>query len=202
MSGDILPGQDFIEKITHPLEDKNTGVVACRPVPLTRNKGFLAFLTRFQWKLSHKISLKNPKFGEAIAFKKVFSSIPSTAVDAEYIAKLVKKCGFRGFYQKEAIVYNKGPETIRDYLAQRRRIYSGHLHLLNKGYRVSSMEYSLLVKAFVESIRFRYVLYVMGALFLESAGRFLGFFDYIRGRDHSIWKIAKTTKNLKIQSRT
>ncbi len=49
-------------------------------------------------------------------------------------------------YAGDAIVFNRGPESLRDYLTQRRRIVAGHLHLRRtQGYSVASHRYDVIL---------------------------------------------------------
>jgi hypothetical protein len=45
--------------------------------------------------------------------------------------------------------------------------------------------------------RLRPFLWTWGVAALEAYGRFLGSRDYKKRRDHSVWEIAETTKDLK-----
>src|SRR5258708_38145197 len=64
-----------------------------------------------------------------IAFRKIFERIPyHTAVDEASIEPVIRGQGYKAAYVPGAIVHNKGPETLKDFLSQRRRIYPGHLY--------------------------------------------------------------------------
>ena len=55
----------------------------------------------------------------------------------------MKEAGYEIRYVPEAVVHNKGPETVGDFIRQRRRIAAGHLHLLkSQGYRGEHAESS------------------------------------------------------------
>lgn len=194
LSADIVLKNDFIKNISEPLKDKTIGVVASHPIPIKKSFSILNRLIQYQWYIHDKISQKNPKFGEAILFKKVFNKLSITSVDEEEIAMIIKDKGLKPFYQKDAIVYNKGPENIKDFLLQRRRIHSGHLQLKKKGYFVSSIDYLLIFKEIIKSMFNFNIMVIFLAILLESYARFLGLKDFITKKDHSIWKIAISTK--------
>ena len=105
--------------------------------------------------MAHEMSLMEPKLGEMIAFRNIVKQIPEeSAVDEASIEAEIKRCGYESQYVPEARVYNKGPQTIRDYVRQRRRIHSGHLYLQNTtGYQVSTMSSIKLFKLVVRSIK-------------------------------------------------
>ena len=83
-----------------------------------------------QWRLHDRIARQSPKLGEIVAFRNVVPSIPlDTAVDELSIQGLVAHLGYRLVYEPDAVVYNRGPTTVGDFLRQRRRIYAGHLRI-------------------------------------------------------------------------
>jgi hypothetical protein len=94
-----------------------------------------------------------------------------------------------------------GPETVGDFIKQRRRNYAGHLHLKEKyGYQVSSLDsgrvFRLALGEVWGAIRIIYILFALGSI--EMISRILGWWDYrIRKRDHVVWDIAWTTKEVK-----
>ncbi len=201
-SGDTLPTENSVENLLEPFSDPNVGMTGAHPIPIDNPKTFLGFTTHLLWKLHHQLSLKYPKMGEMVAFRKVFNEVLPTAVDEAYIEGVIKSKGLKVVYVPEAIVYNKGPETIGDFLKQRRRIFWGHLHLKEQiGYKVCSLSPSkTLFLLFFQNLKFdlKIIFFSIGAAFLEALGRFLGWWDYkIKKKNHIVWEIAKTTKNLK-----
>ena len=101
----------------------------------------MGYTSHLLWELHHQVALRYPKLGELIAYRNVFRQIPyDTAVDEASIEPLIIGQGFRLAYAPGAIVYNKGPETVRDFFLQRRRVNAGHLYVQDTlGYRVSTM---------------------------------------------------------------
>jgi cellulose synthase/poly-beta-1,6-N-acetylglucosamine synthase-like glycosyltransferase len=109
----------------------------------------------------------------------------------------VRGQGFNVRYVGSAITYNKGPDTIRDFLKQRRRIYAGHLALRDDvGYRVSTLSGGKILALVLRHMEWnpRSFVWTWAVAGLEAYGRLLGKFDYLRRRDHSVWEISKTTK--------
>jgi poly-beta-1,6-N-acetyl-D-glucosamine synthase len=99
----------------------------------------------------------------------------------------------------EAIVYNKGPETVEDFLRQRRRIYAGHLEVQERlGYSVSTMSGLKIAGLLLKNLdwRPRQFFWTWRVVALEIYGRFLGRRDFLARRNHTIWEIATTTKEL------
>jgi len=198
-SADTMPKNDCIEKLCLPLLNKNIGICASHPMPINKKDYFMGFTVNLLWFLHHKISLKNPKFGELIAFKKIINEIPTTAVDEEYIAMIIQKKGFLAKYVPNAIVFNKGPTTIKDFLIQRRRIYCGHLELKKISYyEVPTTNNFSIFKTLIKnlSLKPKYLIWTFGAVMLEAYARLLGVIDFYSNRKHTIWKIAESTKRL------
>jgi len=198
-SADTTPKKDCIEKLCLPLLIKNVGICASHPIPINNKGCFMGFVINLLWGLHHKISLKSPKFGELIAFKNVIKVIPNTAVDEEYIAMFIQKKGFIIRYIPDAIVSNKGPTIINDFLLQRRRIYCGHLELRKKtNYTVSTLNNFEVFKNLIINmhVKPKHLIWTFGAIMLETYARLLGTIDFYSRKKHIIWKIAESTKRL------
>jgi hypothetical protein len=133
----------------------------------------------------------------------VISGIPAdSAVDEISIQALISQLGYKLLYRPECVVYNKGPLTIRDFLKQRRRIYAGHLKVLTQQqYEASTMKIGPIVQQLVATRDFtmstpRQVLWTAGAIVLEGYARLQGYYDYMRKREHHIWQMVDSTKDL------
>lgn len=200
-SGDTYLENDTIEKLISPFSDKEVGMAGAHVIPINNKNTFMGFAVYLQWKLHHLIAMKKPKMGELIAFRKIFQKIPRTsAVDEANIEPLIRGQGYRLKYVPEAIVYNKGPLNLQDFIAQRRRINVGHLALKeNQGYIVSTMSglrvFLTLLKSF--EFTFQYIFYTPFVILMEIWARILGAYDfYYKKETHHIWKVCETTKDL------
>ncbi len=140
-SADLLPEVTAIEALVAPFEDPEIGMTSCRPVPVNDPDTFMGFAGHLLWELHHQINLVSFKAGEMTAFRRIFERIPyDTAVDEASVEPVIRGQGYQVRYVPEAVVYNKGPETVEDFLRQRRRIYAGHLAVRDGlGYAVSTM---------------------------------------------------------------
>jgi hypothetical protein len=175
-----------------------------RPIPTNDSGEIMGYVSHLLWRIHHEVSAAdpdNPKCGELVAFRNIIKRIPkNTAVDEAWIERADRDSGFSLRYAAGAIVYNHGPETVSDFLKQRRRIHSGHLYLKNKsGYTVSTMKLSNLLKILpkVFELNLTNIPFFVSAVFLESCGRLLGTYDfYIRKRNPYVWDIVETTKEL------
>jgi cellulose synthase/poly-beta-1,6-N-acetylglucosamine synthase-like glycosyltransferase len=196
-SGDTLPRKDTIENLLRPFFVTEIGMTGGHSLPKDDSARFLGFTIHLLWQLHHKLALRYPKLGELVAFRKAaITDVPvNTAVDEAAIEALVVQNGYRLCYVPGAIIYNRGPRTIKAYLIQRRRIYAGHLHLKKTfGYAVSSMNNLRIFRLLISNIEFsaKFLLWAVGAVALESYARLLGLYDfYIRKRNPYIWDVEK-----------
>lgn len=202
MSGDLIPKKRTLEFLMKHFRDNEVGVVGVRPIPLNKKETFMGFAVHLLWNLHHYVSLSHPKMGEMIAFRRIFQKIPVlSAVDEVNIESLIRGQGYKAVYEPRAIVYNRGPETISDFIKVRRRIYAGHLTAKHEySYTVSTLKNFDVLVALLRHFNFSItsLCYLMGTIFLEYISRVLGYIDFrLKLNNHSIWEIAKTTKKLK-----
>lgn len=204
-SADTLPVADTYSQVLEVLGRKDVGMVGVRVVPLNSPETFMGFCAHLLWDLHHKINLQFPeraKMGELVAFKRLFRRIPPDAVvDEASIEPLIHSQGYKVSYCPRAIIYNKAPETIRDFIKQRRRNYAGHTAIRTRyGYTVVTYSNFRILGTLIANIdwsNWRFFLYVPAIIFLEGACRLLGLLDFkLKARNHTVWKMAKTTKNL------
>jgi len=199
-SADLLPEADAIEELVAPFADPAVGITTSRPVPVNDPGTFMGFAAHLLWGLHHQINLRSFKAGEMIAFRKIFERIPfHTSVDEASIEPVIRGQGYEVRYVPTSVVYNKGPLTVGDFLNRRRSNYAGHLALRDTlGYNVSTISGWKILRVFLRYLdwRPRPFLWSWGVAALEAYGRFLGRRDYKMRRDHSVWEIAKSTKDL------
>ncbi len=205
VNADTVPAPDAIERLVAPLRDPRVGMTGGRPVPTNDPRTFMGYAAHFLWTLHHQLSLRYPKMGEMVAFRNVFRKIPSdSAVDEASIEPLIRGQGYQLRYVPEAVVYNRGPETVEDFLRQRRRIYAGHVYVRDTlGYRVATMKVMRILRTllFNPGVRrdWRYFVWGPGVIALEVWARVLGMLDYrLWRREHAVWEVAETTKSVPV----
>jgi biofilm PGA synthesis N-glycosyltransferase PgaC len=199
-SGDTLPRDDTIEKMVRMFRDPAVGMTGAQKVAVNTPDHIVGVLSHLRLQMEHQLCLEIPRLGELIAFRKVFEQIPpDVAMDEAFVEALIIRRGMQVRYAPDAVVYNMGPETVGDFVKQRRRNYAGHLYLKDKyGYRVSSLQNTRVIRIALEevwgAIRLVYTLGVLAALELYS--RALGAWDYrVRKKKHVVWDMAWTTKD-------
>lgn len=204
-SADTLPAKSCYKHLLQKLVKPEVGLVAGKVVPKDNIKTFCGFANHFRWKLHHKINIEypnRPKVGELVAFKKIFERIPpKTVVDEASVEPLIHLQGYKIVYVPQAIIYNQGPKTLREYLSRRRSIHAGH-YITKRKYAYEVVTYGgyRVMKIFLKNLNFnlRQLLFSFLVVLLELIARFFGFLDVkLKLRDQSVWKIAKTTKEIK-----
>jgi len=200
-NADNVPACDAIERLVAPLEDPVVGMVGGRPIPTNDPHTFMGYAAHLIWALHHQVSLRQPKMGELIAFRNFFRQIPpDSSVDEASIEPLIRGQGLGICYAPEAVVYNHGPETMRDFVRQRRRIYAGHVYVHDTlGYRVATMSglrvFWILVTSPGVRRDWRYFVLGPAVVALEALVRIRGTLDYrLWKRKHTVWEVAETTK--------
>jgi len=199
-SGDTLPREDTIEKMVRMFRDPAVGMTGAQKVAVNTPDHVVGLLSHLRLSMEHQLCLEIPRLGELIAFRKVFDQLPpDVAMDEAFVEALIIRRGMQVRYAPDAVVYNMGPETVSDFIKQRRRNYVGHLYLLDKyGYKVASLQNARVLRIALEevwgAVRLVSTLFILGAL--ELYARFLGFWDYrVKKRKHLVWDMAWTTKD-------
>jgi poly-beta-1,6-N-acetyl-D-glucosamine synthase len=198
-SGDTLPHEDAVEHLVRMFADPTVGMTGAHKTPVNTPDHLVGLFTHLRLRLEHQLCLEIPRLGEMIAFRKVFDRIPpDVAMDEAFVEALVVKRGLSVRYAPDAIVYNTGPDSIRDFVRQRRRNHAGHLYLKSKyGYAVSSIQNTRVAKVALKEIwgavRLVWTLFLLAVL--EAWSRFLGWYDFaIKKERHVVWDMAWSQK--------
>lgn len=191
-SADILLEKQTLRKLLGPLEEEKIGITTAHPVPLNSKDTFPGYFVNLLWQLHHLVSKRQPKAGEIIAFKNVIDHLPeNTAADEEFIKSKILKRGYEASYVEEAIINNKGPESVSKLFNQRWRIFIGHLDLKKRtDYSAPSMRPKILLSSFFEYLKKEGLdPYFPLSVFFESLTRANAWISYkLLGRNPYIWK--------------
>jgi len=201
-SGDTVPHEDAIENMVRMFADPAVGMTGAHKVPVNTPGHIVGFLSHLRLRLEHQLCLEIPRLGELIAFRKVFDAIPpDVAMDEAFVEALAVRRGLQVRYAPDAVVFNMGPETVGDFVKQRRRNHAGHLYLKKKyGYKVSSLNstrvLNLALTEIMGAIRLVWTIFALAAI--EAYSRILGWWDFrVKKDNHVVWDIAWTTKEVK-----
>jgi biofilm PGA synthesis N-glycosyltransferase PgaC len=196
---DVMVKEGTLERLLTHFRDPSVGMVGGHPIPVNDDRTFLGHAVHLLWRLHDRLARQSPKLGEIVAFRNVVPSIPlETAVDEISIEALVTQMAYRLVYEPEAIVYNHGPTTVRDFLRQRRRIYAGHLRVRKEqSYSATSMSVWRALRALLGSGSFRTpraAWRTLCTVALEATARVLGRYDFMRRQPHQVWEVVASTK--------
>ena len=197
-SADTIPEKGAIENLLRPFEDPHVGMAGARAIPVNLGQTFADFFGRFIYELHHEVSLKQPKFGELIAFRNVIEGIPDTYVDEEYIAMMMEGKGYNLAYCPESVFYNKQPEIIREIISRRTRNCIGHLDLKRKGYYASTSSIANIFPALLRCLNAKDIHLIFLAILLESYIRILAGIRFFCEKSDYAWKMATTTKEFSV----
>lgn len=204
-SADTIPHPQTFGKMLTKLQEPSIALVGCRVKPMNDPQTFMGFTNHLMWELHHRLNLQfpeRPKVGELVAFKKIFKRIPpSTAADEASIEPLVVGQEYKIGYCPDAVVYNKGPESVFEYLSRRRRNYAGHTAIRQRqGYSVVTYSSLRILGVLLSNVQWnnpRFFLYTPVIVIMEMTARFFGTLDfYLKPNNLAVWKIAKSSKTL------
>jgi biofilm PGA synthesis N-glycosyltransferase PgaC len=206
LNADLLLTEDTLQKLIEPFFETKIGMTGGRAIPIDKRDNFMGFASNILWDMHHQISLKFPKLGELIAYRRTKDlNFPSDTVDDEGIIEtLMTKQGYALQYVPDAVFYNKGVRLLSEFIRRRRNIFAGHLQLKHRtSYVVSTANTQKLFTAlFLKLLKiaqkdFRSLSWTISVVMLELIARFLAMYDfYILNKDHNIWEIAKSSREI------
>jgi len=198
-SADVLLSPGFLDVVLRALAaDARVGMCGGRPVPSNDARTLMGRVDALLWELHHDVASVAPKLGEAIAVRAALVPRlpPDSVLDEATIEAMVTAAGNTLKYLPEAIVVNRGPDTMREYLSQRRRNAAGHYTLrAQTGYRVATLPTRRLVRLAAARLRAAAgpsIVTCTAAVLLEVTARLLGRLDVLRGHNHAVWTVAPT----------
>jgi len=203
VSGDVLPEPGALTMLVDAMQDPAVALAGGRPVPVNDPETSLGYAVHLLWRLHHRLALHQPKLGEMIALRaEAVVTLPRTSVDEACFQALIEAEGWRSEYVPDAVVRNRGPATVKDFVRQRRQIHTGHLWLRHKQhYEVPSMHVGLLsaelwrdMRADHDRLRPEHVAWTVGAAAMEGYARMRARFDYWMGRENIVWAMIQSTK--------
>lgn len=202
LGADNLPEKGSMNKLIKCLSEEGVSVVGGKPVPVNGADGLAGFFAHVLWNLHHLISLETPKIsGEMMAFKKgILREAPPTLINDDlYIQAICEMNNHDMKYCPEATVFLKGPETISDFLRQRRRIFVGHKQIKSMlGKRAPTMRWqnmNLLLRA-CPYTGVKGSIYAIMFVFFQGLAYSLSLFDFFLGRLPYKWDMVKTSKKI------
>jgi|YelNatPaOPRAMG01_1025707.scaffolds.fasta_scaffold37711_5 cellulose synthase/poly-beta-1,6-N-acetylglucosamine synthase-like glycosyltransferase len=210
LGADVIPGERAIARIAQRLSSaEDLGIVSGAPEPIL-TETLAEKISSIIWALHNRVleALSGRivyACGELYGVRRsIVESMPAWVVnDDAYVAKVAEGMGYRSEICSSAKVYIRAPRTITDYIAQRRRVTFGHLQLWrgvglypgcveNAAFKAPSLFIRMAIPmALGPPFKLPYFLAGMA---LEALAAILALMDILRGKSHSLWEIARTTK--------
>ncbi|MDH7508765.1 MAG: glycosyltransferase [Methanomassiliicoccales archaeon] len=198
-NADNVLAENSLSSLLSPFNDDHVGMTGGHPIPVNSSETITGFAVMMLWDLHHRLSLIVPKTGELIAFRNLGFQLPKgTNTDEDWIRMEIERRGYRVVYVPEAIVYNKGPETIEEFLKQRTRVNIGEMYMKKRfDFTVPTWKPSYLMPALASFCREHrsQIDKIAAAIALEAIARIYATVHVALNRpDKHIWEIAESTK--------
>jgi cellulose synthase/poly-beta-1,6-N-acetylglucosamine synthase-like glycosyltransferase len=190
-----------LHHLVSPFGDEKVGMTGGRPIPTNDPRTLMGFVSHFIWTMHHHAAMMEPKIGELVAFRDIDTELPTEAQSDEDIIRMdLEKRGYKSVYAPDAVVLNRGPKTIEDYMKQKVRVNIGEEHMMRRsGYSNPMNSKKLLLQAMFRSVRdvgihpFKTAFYILLAMKAKSAAR-----AHVAAckDDMNIWERVDSTKDL------
>lgn len=196
-----LADDNVLSCLIAPFADSDVGITGGHPVPTNGTDTLAGFASNLLWKMHHHISLTAPKIGELIAFRDIGTRLPTDTQSDEDILKMeLESKGYRSVYVPDAVVLNRGPETVEDFMKQRTRVNIGEIYMRkNHGYVPPTWNKKMLFTAFLDAVREMgfHPIMSMRSVMLELRARTAARIHVDRdGGDKNVWDQVTSTKRL------
>ncbi len=193
--------QGALDKMVSRFSDPDVGVVGGRPMPVNRKDTIAGFAVHMLWDMHHRLSLIYPKVGEAIAFRNMHIQIPTGMQSDEDLVRMdLEKRGYRTEYEPEAIVINKGPETVSDYWKQRTRVNIGERYMKRLfDFDIPTWDNRYLFQAYVGFLKENpsQIIRMFAAIVLELLSRvYATIYVTLDKGDMVVWSMVESTKKV------
>ena len=205
---DTLPKNWSLHHLVAPFRNASMGATGGRPLPANPENTVIGWIPHVLWDLHHHIATLEHKqssyfhiSGEFCAIKTgIIKKIPETIVnDDAYIGLQIKRAGYSVAYVPEATVTMRGPSTIFDIVAQRRRVVYGHMQLEKTyGAEIASTKPTQIARIFFKVLKPRpnKFLGTFAGMSLEMLSHVLARSDFKQGKLHHKWRMVPSTKTL------
>ena len=197
----VLANEYSLQKLLEPFRDPRVGVVGGHPIPLNTKKTVAGFASNMIWCVHHHIALRTVKIGELIAYRDVGTRLPTqTQSDEDLIRDDIESKEYIPVYAPDAIVHNRGPETVSDLIKQRLRVNIGQSHMIKeKDFYNPSRDPKVLFGVFIDvakDLGFHPIKMFL-SIMIESYCRIKARIMVKKGiEDENIWDPVESTKTV------
>lgn len=136
--GDVYVSKDSVKELLKPFKNKNIGCVTGRPVSIDSKKTMLGYWSHLLCDAgAHEARKKRAKRGEFLecsgylwAFRNnIIKKFPTDIAEDTVVPLLFREKGYKIAYTPRAEVYVKFPNTLYDFVEQKKRTAKGHQSL-------------------------------------------------------------------------
>lgn len=190
-----------LQHLLKPFQDEKVGMAGGRPVPTNDRRDPVGFAVHMLWDMHHRLAMIHPKIGELVAFRNNGTRLPKNMQSDEDIIRMkLEEDGFHSVYVPEAVVYNRGPETMKDFLKQRKRVNIGE-RMMRKSFRyeVPTWNPEYLFNAYLGFIRDSgpHPIRISLAIGMEAYARAYATMHVAMEKgDIPVWDLVESTKKL------
>ncbi|MCI4345578.1 MAG: glycosyltransferase [Thermoplasmata archaeon] len=122
-NADTVPARGALEELFRPFRDPSIPLVCSHLVPAPAPGTISDALARTLWEVHDYVSTIEPKAGEAFAFRRSELSVPNDVEDDDTFVGIASSShGGPSAYARNAVVYNRVPQTLQELLQQRYRV--------------------------------------------------------------------------------
>lgn len=150
-----LYDENTLSNLIRPFSDDKVGIVGGHPVPTNTKDTVAGFASNMLWALHHRVSLLHPKIGELVAFRDIGTRLPVKSQSDEDILRMnLERKGYQSVYAPDAVIRNRGPENVRDFIKQRTRVNIGERYMKREfDYDIPTWDRDLLFSAVLDSVK-------------------------------------------------
>lgn len=210
ISADTLPNEGCFARLFSKLKLADVGIVCGNPVPVNSSASLVGRFVQILWGFHDHVFRQLNDAGLARHATEIFcirkgivSKIPlETVNDDAFIALTAKKKGFLVEYEFESRVSICGPQTLREYFRQRRRVLFGHKQVK----KITGESPQHLIYLFplypIHTIKLlkwpimKYGYALFAFLIVEFIINIVAILDSILGKTHTTWSISTSTKKI------
>jgi poly-beta-1,6-N-acetyl-D-glucosamine synthase len=200
MDADVFISESCIAALLAPFAvDPTVGMTVPARSLLNPRKGLMNRIGHLAAEVQN--TAERPKPGQVIAIRREYARVDErVSVDDAYQEFSVWDSGLRVIRVPAAVVTSRAPETLPDYIKQRRRVAAQYLtlHRVTR-YRPVTRSWWALARTLPRTTTVgaeRRVDIVLLAALIDGAARMLGAIDYFAlRRTYATWQAATTTKS-------
>ncbi len=200
-NADNVMREDTFELMSEHFSDPVTGMVGGHPVPVNDRGTFMGFAVHMLWDMHHRLSLVHPKVGEIVAFRNVGLRIPTgMGSDEDLIRRELEARGYQIRYEPAALIYNRGPSTVRDFFIQRTRVNIGERYMKRWfDYDVPTWNKRYLFSAWLSFLKDNvgHPVKMAVAMSMEAGARaYAALHVRLDKGDPAVWQVVESTKEI------